>query len=117
MRRRTRRVVLTLQVPGSPSSALTTRYFGRPSSGLFMKLHFRPLGEEEGEGTGMGRGRDGMGGEEKGEGKKLEGEGGEEEVARHLGKPAPPLPRRPEALISSTIHLLPFWTISFVLYH
>ena len=66
-----RMISLSLHVPGSPSSALTTRYLGRPSSGLFMKLHLSPE-----------------------------------------GNPAPPLPRSPLALISFTIHSLPFSTIS-----
>jgi hypothetical protein len=42
----------SLQVPGSPSSALTTRYLGAaagpvgvsPGSGCGMKLHFMPVG-------------------------------------------------------------------------
>merc|ERR1719209_1548785 len=34
----------SLQVPGSPSSALTTKYLGLPSLGLFMKEHFMPEG-------------------------------------------------------------------------
>merc|ERR1719439_141686 len=34
----------SLQVPGSPSSALTTKYFGLPSLGLFMNDHFMPEG-------------------------------------------------------------------------
>lgn len=38
-------ISLSLQVPGSPSSALTTKYFGRPSEGLFMNDHFIPLGK------------------------------------------------------------------------
>ena len=43
----------SLQVPGSPSSALTTRYFGMaagpvgvsPGLGCGMKLHFMPVGK------------------------------------------------------------------------
>jgi hypothetical protein len=43
----------SLQVPGSPSSALTTRYLGRaagpvgvsPGLGCGMKLHFMPVGK------------------------------------------------------------------------
>ena len=43
----------SLQVPGSPSSALTTRYFGiaagpvgvSPGLGCGMKLHFIPVGK------------------------------------------------------------------------
>src|SRR5215208_2768651 len=43
----------SLQVPGSPSSALTTRYFGiaagplgvSPGLGCGMKLHFMPVGK------------------------------------------------------------------------
>ena len=39
---------MSLQVPGSDSSALTTRYFGFPPPGVSascgMKLHFIPVG-------------------------------------------------------------------------
>ena len=64
------------QVPGSPSSALTTKYLGRGSfshPGLFMKDHFNPE-----------------------------------------GKPAPPRPRSPEALICSINQESPFKMMSLV---
>ena len=36
----------SLHVPGSPSSALTTKYFGLPSvTGTFMNDHLRPVGK------------------------------------------------------------------------
>ncbi|CFW31588.1 Uncharacterised protein [Bordetella pertussis] len=54
-----RRMSRSLNVPGSPSSELHTRYFC-PGNARGMKLHFRPV-----------------------------------------GKPAPPRPRRPEALTSA----------------
>ena len=66
----------THQVPGSPSSALTTKYLGRGSfshPGLFMKDHFNPE-----------------------------------------GKPAPPRPRSPEALICSINQESPFKMMSLV---
>ena len=53
------RMSRSLQVPGSPSSELQTRYFW-PGNWRGMKLHFRPV-----------------------------------------GKPAPPRPRRPDALTSA----------------
>lgn len=40
-----RMISRSLQVPGSPSSALITRYLGRPSDGLFMNDHFMPDGK------------------------------------------------------------------------
>ncbi len=38
------RMSRSLQVPGSPSSELHTRYFG-PGNMRGMKLHFRPVGK------------------------------------------------------------------------
>ena len=40
-----RRISRSLHVPGSPSSAFITRYFGLPSDGLFMNDHFIPDGK------------------------------------------------------------------------
>ena len=37
-------ISLSLQVPGSPSSAFTTKYFGL-SLGLFINDHFKPVGK------------------------------------------------------------------------
>ena len=39
-----RMISRSLQVPGSDSSAFTTRYAGRPSLSLGMKDHFNPVG-------------------------------------------------------------------------
>lgn len=37
-------ISLSLHVPGSPSSAFTTKYLGLPSEGLFINDHFIPEG-------------------------------------------------------------------------
>jgi hypothetical protein len=37
-------MVMSLNVPGSPSSAFTTRYIGLPATGL-QKPHFTPAGK------------------------------------------------------------------------
>ena len=38
-------IVRSLKVPGSPSSALITRYAGFAGLALGMKLHFTPVGK------------------------------------------------------------------------
>ena len=80
----------SLHVPGSPSSALTTRYRG--------------LQGRRGVGMGRGRGREGVSahlGSFSRPGLFME------LYLKPLGKPAPPRSRRPEFLIVSMIQLSP----------